>query len=65
MTAKYVLRAQKTAEDTASVFQAELMNAELARLNAKAAVYQTARAAYSKALQAVLPSLEGDSIKVS
>ncbi len=34
----------------------QFCDAELARLQAQAAVLQTARAAYSKGLQAVLPS---------
>ena len=39
---------------------------ELARLQAQAAAYQTARAAYSKALKDALPLLGGsDTIKVS
>lgn len=35
----------------------QFVDAELARLQAQAAIYQTARAAYSKALQAALPSI--------
>jgi len=35
----------------------QFVDSELARLQAQAAVLQTARAAYSKALQAALPSI--------
>jgi hypothetical protein len=42
----------------------QFVDAELARLQSKSAVLQTARAAYAKALQAALPSLlAGDTIK--
>ncbi len=42
----------------------QFCDAELARLKAQAAIYQTARMAYSKALQASLPVLPaGDTMK--
>ncbi len=42
----------------------QFVDAELARLNAQGAVLQTARIAYSKALQAALPALPvGDTMK--
>jgi cell division protein ZapA (FtsZ GTPase activity inhibitor) len=37
----------------------QFVDAELARLQAKAAALQTARLAYSKALQAALPAIGG------
>ena len=37
----------------------QFVDSELARLQAQAAAYQTARAAYSKALQAALPANDG------
>ena len=37
----------------------QFVDSELARLQAQAAAYQTARAAYSKALQATLPANDG------
>ena len=43
----------------------QFVDAELARLEAKAAAFQTARMAYSKALQATLPAIgESDTIKL-
>ena len=42
----------------------QFVDGELARLQAQAAVLQTARMAYSKALQAALPALtDGDTLK--
>jgi hypothetical protein len=42
----------------------QFVDAELARLQSKSAVLQTARAAYAKALQAALPKpLVGDTMK--
>ncbi len=44
----------------------QFVNAELARLQAQTAVLQTAHMAYSKALQAALPSpFAGDTMKFS
>jgi hypothetical protein len=43
-------------EAKAQLQSLQFCDAELARLQAQAAVLQTARAAYSKALQAALPS---------
>ena len=44
----------------------QFVDAELQRLNAQAAVLQTARMAYSKALQAALPVFtDGDTLKFS
>jgi hypothetical protein len=43
----------------------QFVDSELARLQAKAAALQTARIAYSKALQAALPAIGGsDTIKL-
>ena len=43
----------------------QFVDSELARLQAKAAALQTARMAYSKALQAALPALGGsDTLKL-
>ena len=43
----------------------QFVDSELARLQAKAAALQTARAAYSKALQAALPVVGGsDTLKL-
>ena len=43
----------------------QFVDSELARLQAKAAALQTARAAYSKALQAELPAIGGsDTLKL-
>lgn len=44
-------------EAKAQLQSLQFCDAELARLNAQASVIQTARMAYSKALQAALPSL--------
>ena len=43
----------------------QFVDAELARLQGQAAVLQTARIAYSKALGDALPKFEGDTIKIS
>ena len=44
----------------------QFVDAELLRLQAQAAALQTARMAYSKALQDLLPALpEGDTIKLN
>ena len=43
----------------------QFVDSELARLQARAAALQTARMAYSKALQAVLPAIGGsDTLKL-
>jgi hypothetical protein len=43
----------------------QFVDSELARLQAKAAAFQTARTAYSKALQAALPAIGGsDTLKL-
>lgn len=42
----------------------QFVDAELQRLSAQNAVLQTARMAYSKALQAALPLYAGDTIKL-
>lgn len=43
----------------------QFVDAELARLQGQAAVLQTARIAYAKALGEALPKFEGDTIKIS
>ena len=43
----------------------QFVDAELARLQGQAAVLQTARIAYAKALGEALPRFEGDTIKIS
>ena len=43
----------------------QFVDAELARLQGQAAVLQTARIAYAKALGEALPKFEGDTIKMS
>lgn len=51
-------------EARAQLQSLQFVDAELARLQAQAAVLQTARIAYSKALQAALPSpFAGDTMK--
>lgn len=51
-------------EARAQLQSLQFVDAELQRLNAQAAVLQTARVAYSKALQAALPSpFAGDTMK--
>ncbi|OIP15762.1 MAG: hypothetical protein AUK51_12455 [Comamonadaceae bacterium CG2_30_59_20] len=51
-------------EAKAQLQSLQFVDAELARLQAQTAVLQTARMAYSKALQAVLPVLPaGDTMK--
>ena len=53
-------------EAKAQLVSLQFCDQELARLQAQAAAYQTARAAYSKALKDALPLLGGsDTIKVS
>ena len=52
-------------EAQAQMASIQFVDAELARLQAQAAALQTARIAYSKALQAALPVLpEGDTLKL-
>ncbi len=55
-----------TDEAKAQLASLQFVDAELARLQAKAAVLQTARVAYARALTAALPtvSFEGDTIKL-
>ena len=43
----------------------QFVDAELARLQGQAAVFQTARIAYAKALGEALPKFEGDTMKIS
>ena len=43
----------------------QFVDGELARLQAKASVLQTARMAYANALKSSLPSFDGDTIKFS
>jgi len=43
----------------------QFVDAELARLQGQAAVLQTARIAYAKALGEALPKFQGDTIKIS
>ena len=51
-------------EAKAQLASIQFCDQELARLQAQAAAYQTARMAYAKALQTVLPSATtGDTIK--
>ncbi len=50
-------------EAKAQLTSLQYVDAELLRLTAQTAVLQTARMAYSKALQAALPSLVGDIVK--
>jgi hypothetical protein len=51
-------------EAKAQLVSLQFCNQELARLQAQAAAYQTARMAYAKALQAALPTATvGDTIK--
>ena len=52
-------------EAKAQLTSLQFFNAELARLSAQTAVAQTARMAYSKALQAALPVAGGDTMKFS
>ena len=51
-------------EAKAQLISLQFCDQELARLQAQAAAYQTARVAYAKALQEALPSLD-DTIKLS
>jgi len=51
-------------EANAQLISLQFCDQELARLQAQAAAYQTARMAYAKALQAALPTAPvGDTIK--
>ncbi len=52
-----------TLTDEAKAQLGSLQDAELARLTNQTAVFQTARMAYSKALQNALPSFAGDTMK--
>jgi len=53
-------------ECKAQLISIQFVEQELARLQAQAAVLQTARTAYAKALQASLPAVGGsDTIKLS
>lgn len=55
-----------SADARAQLTSVQFVDAELNRLQVQAAVLQTARLAYAKALQAALPVLpEGDTIKFS
>jgi hypothetical protein len=52
-------------EAKAQLVSLQFCDQKLARLQTQAAVLQTARAAYSKALQAVLPAFGGsDTVKI-
>ena len=51
-------------EAKAQLISLQFCDQELARLQAQAAAYQTARLAYAKALQEALPNLD-DTIKLS
>lgn len=52
-------------EAKAQLVSLQFCDQELARLQAQAAALQTARIAYSRALQAALPALpEGDTLKL-
>jgi len=51
-------------EAKAQLISLQFCDQELARLQAQAAAYQTARMAYAKALQEALPNLD-DTIKLS
>ncbi len=51
-------------EDTAQLVSLQFCDQELVRLQAQVSVYQTARIAYAKALQATLPAMPvGDTLK--
>ena len=55
-----------TGEAKAQLSSLQFVDNELARLQAQAAALQTARMAYSKALQAALPAVTvGDTLKFS
>lgn len=57
---------QLSTEARAQLASIQFVDAELARLQAQAAALQTARIAYSRALQAALPNLpESDTLKLS
>lgn len=56
---------QLSNEAKAQLASRQFVDAELARLQAQAAALQTARMAYAKALQVLLPALpQGDTIKL-
>lgn len=50
-------------EAKAQLTSLQFVDAEIQRLTAQSAVLQTARMAYSKALQAALPPFAGETIK--
>ncbi len=52
-------------EAKAQLNNLHFVDTELARLQAQAAVYQTARASYANALKAALPVASGETIKFS
>jgi hypothetical protein len=52
-------------EAKAQLQSLQFCDAELQRLNAQAAVVQTARSAYANALNLALPSLAGDATKLN
>lgn len=52
-------------EAKAQLASLQFVDAELQRLSAQAAVLQTARVAYSSALQKSLPAIPGETIKFS
>jgi len=53
-------------EAKAQLVSLQFCDQELARLQAKTAAYQTARIAYSKALQSALPAMPaGDTLKLN
>ncbi len=54
-----------TDEARAQLSSLQFVDNEIERLNAKMAVLQTARNAYSKALKEVLPSFQGDTIQLN
>ena len=55
---------QLSTESKAQLISLQFCDQELARLQAQAAAYQTARMAYAKALQESLPNLD-DTIKLT
>jgi hypothetical protein len=56
---------QMSAEAKTQLANLQFVDAELQRLNAQAAVFQTARMAYAAALTAELNKFAGDTIKFS
>lgn len=55
-----------SADAKAQLVNLQFCDQELARLQAQASVYQTARMAYAKALQAALPVMPvGDTLKLN